>query len=132
MRYLVLLVALLVALVAAAVFGLMSVDVTLDEVRDIVIIAYGVMGVLLLFTMMVAVVGFVLIGRELVRMLRELLEDPVRPILNEARETARNVRGASEFIADSTVHPLIRTISAVRGARRGISTLVRARWRSRR
>ena len=132
MRYLVLLAALLVALVAAAVFGLMSADVTMDEVRDIVIIAYGVMGVLLLFTMMVAVVGFVLIARELVRILRELIDDPVRPILNEARDTARNVRGTSEFIADSTVHPLIRTISAVRGVRRGISALVRASRRVRR
>lgn len=132
MRYRVLLAALLVALVAAAVFGLMSADVTMDEVRDIVIIAYGVMGVLLLFTMMVAVVGFVLIARELVRILRELIDDPVRPILNEARDTARNVRGTSEFIADSTVHPLIRTISAVRGVRRGISALVRASRRVRR
>ena len=132
MRFRVLLAALLVALVAAAVFGLMSADVTMDEVRDIVIIAYGVMGVLLLFTMMVAVVGFVLIARELVRILRELIDDPVRPILNEARDTARNVRGTSEFIADSTVHPLIRTISAVRGVRRGISALVRASRRVRR
>lgn len=132
MRYVVLLAVLLVTLVVAAVVALISVDVTLDEVRDIVIIAYGVMGVMLLFTMMIAVVGFLLIARELVRMLRELLDDPVRPILNEARDTARNVRGASEFIADSTVHPLIRAISAIRGVRRGISTLVRAGRRARR
>ncbi len=132
MRYVVLLAILLVTLVVAAVATLISVDVTLDEVRDIVIIAYGVMGVMLLFTMMIAVVGFLLIARELVWMLRELLDDPVRPILNEARDTARNVRGTSEFIADSTVHPLIRTISAVRGVRRGISTLVRASRRVRR
>ena len=132
MRYVVLLAVLLVALVVAAVVALTVADVTLEEVRDIVIIAYGVMGVMLLFTMMVAVVGFWLITRELLRMLRELLEDPVRPILNEARDTARNVRGTSEFIADSTVHPLIRTIATVRGVRRGISTLVRATRRVRR
>ena len=132
MRYVVLLAVVLVALVVAAVVAVISADVTLEEVRDIVIIAYGVMGVLLLFALMIAVVGFMLIARQLVRMLRELLEDPVRPILNEARDTARNVRGTSEFIADSTVHPLIRTISTVRGVRRGISTLVRAGRRVRR
>lgn len=131
MRYVVLLAVVLVALVVAAVVAVISADVTLEEVRDIVIIAYGVMGMLLLFALMIAVAGFMLIARQLVRMLRELLE-PVRPILNEARDTARNVRGTSEFIADSTVHPLIRTISTVRGVRRGISTLVRAGRRIRR
>ena len=120
MRYAVLGLLLFVLAAAGGVAGLVVADVTLDEMRDVVIIVYGAMGVLLLVALIIAVLGLWLAVRMLTRTLRDLLEDPVRPALDEIRATARNVRGASEFVADAAVHPLIRVLSVGRGMRRGL------------
>ena len=120
MRYAVLGLLLFVLAAAGGVAGLVVADVTLDEMRDVVIIVYGAMGVLLLVALIIAVLGLWLAVRILTRTLRDLLEDPVRPALDEIRATARNVRGASEFVADAAVHPLIRVLSVGRGMRRGL------------
>lgn len=120
-----------IAAIAAGIwFAAREGGMTLADFRDIVVIAYGVMGVLLLTALIIAVLGLWIAVRALTRTVRDLLEDPVRPALDEVRQTAANVRGASEFIADSTVHPLIRTLSFVRGARRGIGALAGLRRRS--
>ena len=89
------------------------------------IVAYGVMGILLLLVLIVAVIGLWFAVRVLARALSEVLEDPVRPALEEMRATARNVRGTSEFVADAAVHPLIRVIAVGRGVRRGVGRVTR-------
>ena len=78
------------------------------------------MSILFLVVLIVVALGLWFAVRTLSRALTALLEDPVRPALNEMRDAARNVRGTSEFLADSTVHPLIRALSVLRGVRRGL------------
>lgn len=102
---------------------------SLEEVRDIVIIVYGAMGVLLMLVFVIVSVLLWLAVRGLTRAIRALLDDPVRPTLEEVQRTAQNVRGTTEFIADTAVHPLIRVVAAVRGVRRGISTVAGLRRR---
>jgi hypothetical protein len=111
---------LLVILIGGAVLGLALAPISLQELRDIVIVVYGVMGVLLLIALIVAVIGLWAAVRVLARTLNALLEDPVRPALDELRATAHNVRGTSEFVADAAVHPLIRVLAVARGVRRGV------------
>lgn len=94
--------------------------VTLAEIRDVVVIVYGAMGVILMLALAIAAFGVWFAVRALSRHLNALLEDPVKPTLDEVRRTAANVRGTTEFMSDTAVHPLIRTVSTARGIRRGI------------
>jgi hypothetical protein len=102
---------------------------SLESIRDIVIIVYGVMGVLLMLAMAGAAFGIWFAVRALTRTVNGLLEDPVKTTLQDVQQTAQHVRGTAEFMNDSAVHPLIRTVSTVRGIRRGVSSVTGIRNR---
>jgi hypothetical protein len=104
---------------------------SIEEWRDFVIVLYGVMGVIAFFSFTLLMLFLIWILRGVRGSVRDLLEDPVKPALEEVRKTAQSVRGTSEFIADQTVHPIIRVVSAARGVRRGISSLAGIRSRRR-
>ena len=93
---------------------------SLEELRDIVIVVYGVLGILVLLVLLVVLVALWFAVRGLSRTVQELLRDPVRPALEEAQQTMRNVRGGSEFLMDSAVGPVIRVVSVARGVRKGV------------
>ena len=114
------------AAVAAPVYLL---EPTLAESRDVVIIVAGVAGLAVALASLVALLVIALGVHRLSRALRQLLEDPVRPALAEVRDTARQVRGATEFVSDATVHPLIRAVATLRGIRRGLAVLTGLRRR---
>jgi len=97
--------------------------VSLAEVRDVVVIVYGAMGVILMLALAIAAFGIWFAVRTLTRKVNALLDDPVRPALEEVRKSAENLRGTSEFMSDTAVHPLIRTVAAARGLRRGAGVL---------
>lgn len=97
--------------------------VTLAEVRDVVVIVYGVMGVVLMLALAIAAFGLWFAVRALTRNVIALLNDPVKPTLEEVRKTAANVRGTSEFMSDQAVHPVIRVVAAGRGLRRGVGVV---------
>ena len=120
MRYAVLAVFGFAALFALVVAGLAFANITLPELRDVVIVVFGLFAILLLIALIVMVTGLWIAVRLLTSTVAELLRDPVRPALDDLREGARNVRGASEFMADSAVHPVIRAVSVTRSIRRGI------------
>jgi hypothetical protein len=102
---------------------------SLETWRDWVIVIYGVVGIVA-FLILIAILLFTfLIVRGARGAIRDLIEDPIRPTLEEVRRTAQNVRGTSEFVADTAVHPVIRVVSVVRGVRRGVSRLTRRRSR---
>ena len=96
---------------------------SLQELRDVVVIVYGVMGIVLMVALAIAAFGLLFAVRTLTRAITSLLDDPVRPMLDEAQRTMHNVRGTTDFVADATVRPLIRAISLVRGVRKGVSTV---------
>jgi hypothetical protein len=103
--------------------------VALADVRDVVVIVYGVMGVVLMLALAIAAFGLWFAVRSLTRHLNALLDDPVKPTLEEVRKTASNVRGTSEFMTDTAVHPLIRVVAAGRGVRRGVGVVTGIRNR---
>ena len=105
---------------------------SLETLRDLVIVVYGIMGILL-FLVLIAVAVVLLLGvRRLMRVSREVIEDPIRPALADLRESAHNVKGASEFWADNAVSPLIKVMAAGRGVKRGVSSFSRVAKRVRR
>ena len=96
---------------------------SLEDLRDIVVIVYGVMGIVLMFGLCIAAFGLWFAIRALSASVQDLIKDPIKPTLQEFQKTAQNVRGTSEFVADSAVHPLIRVMSIGRGIRKGVSTV---------
>lgn len=107
--------------------------VTLAEVRDVVVIVYGIMGVILMLALAIAAFGIWFAVRALSRSVRSLLDDQVKHALEDVQKTVQNVRGTSQFVSDAAVHPLIRTIAIARGVRRGVASVagIRDRGRSR-
>ena len=104
---------------------------TLENWRDIVVIVYGAMGILLMLALCLAAFGLWFAVRALSSTVQDLINDQVKGTLNEVQKTVQNVRGTSEFVADSAVSPLIRVLSVGRGIRRGISTVTGLRNRTR-
>lgn len=109
--------------VAVIVGAVVVFEPGLEETRDRVIVVYGTMGIFLLLALIFVLVFIGIAIRSLTNTLTGLLDDPVRPALQEVRDTAANVRGATEFVADTAVHPVIRVVSMVRGVRRGFAVV---------
>jgi ABC-type transport system involved in multi-copper enzyme maturation permease subunit len=123
-----LVVVLLVVLVVTAVLLGVDFHINTAAARDWVIIIYGVMSVVLI-VMLILVIGLILQLLKSIRHTITDLVDEIRPTLSELHRTAENVRGTSEFIADTTVSPLIRMAAITRGVRRGISSITGIRAR---
>ncbi len=96
---------------------------SLEQLRDIVIVVYGVVGILLIAVLIMVAVGLLLSVRALTKVVKDLVNDPIRPILGEVQATAHEIRGTTEFIADSAVHPIIRVMAAGKGIKRGLAVL---------
>jgi Na+-transporting methylmalonyl-CoA/oxaloacetate decarboxylase gamma subunit len=105
---------------------------SLADLRDIVIVVYGVLGIVLLLVLIVLAFTLWLIARRLSRTVQDLIREPVRPTLEELQRTAQNIRGASDFMVDRAVHPVIRVLAVARGARRGAGALTGPRSKLRR
>ena len=102
---------------------------SIEAWRDFVIVLYGIVGILAFLIFILVMFFIFLILRSIRGSLRDLIEDPVRPTLEEVRKTAQNVRGTTEFVADNAVSPVIRVVAAARGIRRGISSITGIRSR---
>ncbi len=98
----------------------------MTDIRDLVIIVFGIVGLLALLVSLVftIVIGLAVWG--LVKAARGTIEGGIGPLLSDARETARNVRGTTTFVTDSMVAPIIRVYGVYAGVRRGLGVLGRA------
>lgn len=95
----------------------------LEDIRDLVVIVWGSMFVLTLFVIIIATLVLLFAVKGLIGVIKETLQTDVKETLARARETAQNVKGATEFVTDSTVAPIIRIYSIFSGARQFIATL---------
>lgn len=119
MRYVVIPLLLAAILIAAVAAAIAFTGVTLEQTRDVVVIAYGVLGALFFLVAIGVAIAILAIVRTGAAAGREAFEESVRPVLDDARASARSVRGSVEFVADHAVSPLIRAVAAARGMRRG-------------
>ncbi len=99
----------------------MSLD--LETIRDLVIILYGILGLVLMIILVIVALGIWFAIRSLIRHTNKLLLDPIEPTLQEAHKSVQNIRAATEFISDTAVHPVIRIVSFVRGVSKGITVI---------
>ncbi len=125
MKFALLAVLVLVLFGAIGGAGVYYLEPTLADIRDVVVIVYGVIGILFFTVLLATALGIFIAVRALSGKVGNLLDEPIRPALDELLETARNARATSEFYADNAVSPLIKTMAAVRGVRKGFASVSR-------
>ncbi len=96
---------------------------SLDNLRDIVIIVAGSLAVLVLIAALVFTVVLGLASRALLSALRSVLKDDLGPLLESAQQTVQTVRGTTAFIGEKAVSPIVRVYSVVAGARRAMGVV---------
>jgi hypothetical protein len=97
---------------------------SLGELRDLIIVVWGILGIVFLA---VAIVLGIVVGvsaRGLIGTVQSLLRDDVQPTLRSARQTVDSIRGTTSFVADTAVAPVIRVYGVFSGVRRFLSVLV--------
>jgi hypothetical protein len=93
----------------------------LMDLRDIVVIVWGILSIILLLTLALVVFILTLSVKRLIAEVNDLLNSGVKPVLASARESADNVAGTTRFIGDKAVAPIIRVIGLIAGVRRGMA-----------
>lgn len=95
----------------------------LQELRDLIIIIFGITGIVMLFVALVVTLVLGLATRSLIGTVQTLLQGEVTPVLESARQTLDSVRGTTTFVANTTVSPIIRAYGVIAGARRVVGVL---------
>lgn len=95
------------------------------DFRDIVVIVFGIAGLIALFliSLFTVLIGFALL--RLIRSARGTVQDGVKPILEEAQTIVRETRGTGSFVSDAMVRPIIRFYGIYAGVRRALGVFTR-------
>lgn len=95
---------------------------TIIILRDIFIIALGLMSCvsgIVLMLLLIAIMRLV-----------NMLEYELKPILLKTNETLGTIQGTTTFVSDNVVRPVTTASSYIAGIRRGFSTLFGDPWRN--
>jgi hypothetical protein len=96
---------------------------SLEELRDLIIVIWGVLGIVVLAVALVLGIVVGVAAKSLIGTVQSLIRDDVQPTLRSARQTVDSVRGTTSFVADTAVAPVIRVYGVVSGVRRFLSVL---------
>jgi hypothetical protein len=102
---------------------------SLEELRDLIIVIWGILGIVFLVVALVLGIVVGLSARGLIATVQSLLRDDVQPALRSARQTVDGIRGTTSFVADTAVAPVIRVYGIVSGIRRFLSVITGFRKR---
>jgi choline-glycine betaine transporter len=101
---------LLLAAIAAAIFGLTRDAETTSNIRDIFIIFMAFESLIIGAALVILVIQ--------VASLINLLQNEVKPILKATTDTVNNLRGTTEFLSENLVEPVIKLNSYLAGLRK--------------
>jgi hypothetical protein len=96
---------------------------SLQEVRDLVIIIAGAIAILMLLVGLVLTIVIGVATRALIGAAQHLINEQVAPVVASARGTVENVKGTSSFISEILVSPIIRLYGFVMRIRRILAVL---------
>ena len=102
---------------------------SLADARDIVIIVYGILGILFFFIGIIVLLVLFFSVKGLISGVQGILREQVTPALNAVKETAQSVRGTTEFVSQTAVRPIVKTYGMAAGVRRGLTVLAGLRRR---
>ena len=105
--------------------------VSLADVRDVVIIIYGVLGIIFLVAALAVTLVIGMTLRNLLKAARQMLDESVKPALGSVKEAADTVRGTTEFVSRAAVTPVVRAYGVAAGVKKGLSVLAGIRGRER-
>jgi hypothetical protein len=105
---------------------------SLSDARDVVIILWGTISILLLVALIVSVWILVSSTRRLMRDISHLIDANVKPVIASAQESVDNVAGTTRFIGDRAVAPIIRVAGFAAAVRRGVEVFMGVTRRRRR
>jgi hypothetical protein len=96
---------------------------SLQDVRDIIIIAAGSLTILVLLALFIVtvVLGFTI--RALLSAIQTLLREEVTPLVRSGRQTVGRIKGTATFASETAVKPIIRAYGVVAGTRRFLGVL---------
>jgi hypothetical protein len=97
---------------------------SLGELRDLIIVVWGILGIVFLAVAIVLGIVVGISARGLIGTVQSLLRDDVQPTLRSARQTVDSIRGTTSFVADTAVAPVIRVYGIFSGVRRFLSVLI--------
>ncbi|MBI1886315.1 MAG: hypothetical protein HYS09_08415 [Chloroflexi bacterium] len=99
---------------------------TLQDLRDVTIVAFTIAGtVMFLLSIIAALIAItvLLYARAALSNLNKTVRGNLQPTLEDLRESVENIRGASAFVAEHAVTPVIRVYSIFAGLRRFLRVL---------
>src|SRR4030042_6638687 len=96
---------------------------SLEEIRDLVIVVWGLLGIVFLVVALVLALVVGVAAKGLISTLQALIRDDVQPTLRSARQTVDSIRGTPSFVADTAVAPVIRVYGMASGVRRFLGVL---------
>jgi hypothetical protein len=97
--------------------------VSLGDLRDIVVIVWGIISALFFLVGIVValMLGFSVKG--LLKKLHELIDESVKPTLGSVKEAADTVRGTTEFVSKTAITPVVKAYGAFAGIKKGLGVL---------
>jgi hypothetical protein len=87
-------------------------------VRDCVLIFFFSVGVIAGFVSLIAAIAVAVVSVALIDRVRNLVDEKVSPIADEALVTMTNIRGTSEFMSEKAVKPVVKVYSFAAGVRK--------------
>jgi hypothetical protein len=97
--------------------------VSLSDARDWALIIYCIIGALLFFLGSVLVGALIWVVFAAKGMVKDLVNDSVKPALGSIKDTAESIKGTTDFVGQNAVRPIIRTYGMASGVRRGLEVL---------
>jgi len=97
--------------------------VTLAELRDVVIVIWGIIGALFFAVALVVVLMIGFTSKGLLNSIRTMLDDSVKPTLTSVKDAADTVRGTTEFVGRTAVTPVVRAYGTFAGVKKGLGVL---------
>lgn len=105
----------LIALAAVAVWAMLRNPAQTETIRDVVIVFMAAEGLIIGLALVLLII-------QLAR-LTALLQNEIRPILTSTQETLDTVRGTTAFLGNNLVDPVIKANSSLAAVRRVINLL---------
>ena len=101
----------------------MALILWIADVRDIVVIVYGIIGIVFFAIAAIVLLMLGLTVKGLLRSVSEMLDESVKPTMESIKNAADTVRGTTEFVGKTAVSPIVKTYGAFAGLRKGIGVL---------
>src|SRR5688500_19908644 len=93
--------------------------VTLAELRDVVIVIWGIIGALFFAVALVVVLMIGFTSKGLLNSIRAMLDDSVKPTLTSVKDAADTVRGTTAFVGRTAEVRVVRSYGTFAGTSYG-------------